>query len=35
MIGAAARHVEPIPYPEYLGYDAFASGESTTPAVAH
>ena len=27
MIGAAARHVDPIPYPEYLGYDAFATGE--------
>lgn len=27
MIGAAARYAEPIPYPEYLGYDAFASGE--------
>jgi N6-L-threonylcarbamoyladenine synthase len=35
MIGAAARHVEPIPYPDYLGYDAFASGESGAPAVAH
>lgn len=35
MIGAAARHVEPIPYPAYLGYDAFASGESGAPAVAH
>ncbi|HWO84043.1 MAG TPA: tRNA (adenosine(37)-N6)-threonylcarbamoyltransferase complex transferase subunit TsaD [Solirubrobacterales bacterium] len=30
MIGSAARYVEPIPYPDYLGYDAFASGE--TPA---
>lgn len=35
MIGSAARHVEPIPYPEYLGYDAFASGETGAPAVAH
>jgi tRNA N6-adenosine threonylcarbamoyltransferase len=34
MIGAAARHVEPIPYPDYLGYDAFASGE-TAAAVPH
>jgi N6-L-threonylcarbamoyladenine synthase len=33
MIGSAARYVEPIPYPEYLGYDAFASGERA--AVAH
>ncbi len=35
MIGAAAQHVEPIPYPDYLGYDAFASGETGAPAVAH
>ncbi|HKF83449.1 MAG TPA: tRNA (adenosine(37)-N6)-threonylcarbamoyltransferase complex transferase subunit TsaD [Solirubrobacterales bacterium] len=34
MIGAAARHAEPIAYPDYLGYDAFASGE-TAPAVPH
>jgi N6-L-threonylcarbamoyladenine synthase len=27
MIGAAARHATPIPYPDYLGYDAFATGE--------
>jgi N6-L-threonylcarbamoyladenine synthase len=27
MIGAAAQHAEPIPYPDYLAYDAFASGE--------
>ena len=27
MIGSAARFVEPIPYPEYLDYDAFATGE--------
>jgi N6-L-threonylcarbamoyladenine synthase len=26
MIGSAARHAEPMPYPEYLEYDAFASG---------
>ncbi len=25
MIGSAARFVEPIPYPEYLAYDAFAT----------
>jgi N6-L-threonylcarbamoyladenine synthase len=24
MIGAAARHLPAIPYPEFLGYDAFA-----------
>ncbi|HXR61538.1 MAG TPA: tRNA (adenosine(37)-N6)-threonylcarbamoyltransferase complex transferase subunit TsaD, partial [Solirubrobacterales bacterium] len=33
MIGAAARHVEAISYPEYLGYDAFASGGRS--AVPH
>ena len=27
MIGSAARFAAPIPYPDYLGYDAFASGE--------
>jgi N6-L-threonylcarbamoyladenine synthase len=27
MIGSAARFAEPIPYPEYLAYDAFATGE--------
>jgi N6-L-threonylcarbamoyladenine synthase len=26
MIGSAARFAEPIPYPEYLAYDAFATG---------
>ena len=30
MIGSAARFAPPMAYPEYLGYDAFASGE--TPA---
>lgn len=34
MIGSAARYVEPIPYPDYLGFDAFASGE-TSAAVPH
>jgi N6-L-threonylcarbamoyladenine synthase len=34
MIGSAARYVGPIPYPDYLGYDAFASGE-TSAAVPH
>jgi N6-L-threonylcarbamoyladenine synthase len=33
MIGSAARFAAPIPYPDYLGYDAFASGDR--PAVAH
>ena len=28
MIGSAARFAPPIPYPDYLGYDAFASGEA-------
>ncbi|MGE0068398.1 MAG: tRNA (adenosine(37)-N6)-threonylcarbamoyltransferase complex transferase subunit TsaD [Solirubrobacterales bacterium] len=27
MIGAAAQYATPIPYPDYLGYDAFATGE--------
>ncbi len=27
MIGSAARWARPVPYPEYLGYDAFATGE--------
>jgi tRNA N6-adenosine threonylcarbamoyltransferase len=31
MIGSAARFAAPIPYPDYLGYDAFATGE---PAAA-
>ncbi|MDQ3726337.1 MAG: tRNA (adenosine(37)-N6)-threonylcarbamoyltransferase complex transferase subunit TsaD [Actinomycetota bacterium] len=34
MIGSAARYATPIEYPDYLGYDAFASGE-TSLAVAH
>ena len=33
MIGSAARFAEPVPYPEYLDFDAFASGE--TAAVKH
>ncbi len=32
MIGSAARFAEALPYPEYLGYDAFASGDR--PLVA-
>jgi N6-L-threonylcarbamoyladenine synthase len=27
MIGSAARYATPIAYPDYLGYDAFATGE--------
>ena len=34
MIGSAARYATAIPYPEYLGYDAFASGERA-PAGVH
>jgi N6-L-threonylcarbamoyladenine synthase len=34
MIGSAARYAEPVGYPDYLGYDAFASGEAAT-AVPH
>ncbi|HEY6731706.1 MAG TPA: tRNA (adenosine(37)-N6)-threonylcarbamoyltransferase complex transferase subunit TsaD [Solirubrobacterales bacterium] len=34
MIGSAARFAPAVPYPDYLGYDAFASGE-TSPAVPH
>jgi tRNA N6-adenosine threonylcarbamoyltransferase len=29
MIGSAARYAEAIRYPDYLGYDAFASGDKT------
>jgi N6-L-threonylcarbamoyladenine synthase len=34
MIGSAARFAPRVEYPDYLGYDAFASGESL-PAVPH
>jgi hypothetical protein len=27
MIGSAARWARAIPYPDYLAYDAFATGE--------
>jgi N6-L-threonylcarbamoyladenine synthase len=33
MIGAAARYAPRVEYPDYLGYDAFASGE--TAGVPH
>jgi N6-L-threonylcarbamoyladenine synthase len=32
MIGAAAEQLEPIPYPDYLAYDAFASGSASSMA---
>ncbi len=34
MIGSAARFTPQLAYPDYLGYDAFASGE-TSAAVPH
>ena len=33
MIGSAARFAAPIPYPDYLAYDAFATGE-VAPSAA-
>ena len=32
MIGSAARYTHPIPYPEYLRFDAFASARETSAA---
>ncbi len=32
MIGSAARFAAALPYPDYLGYDAFATGEAPVPA---
>jgi N6-L-threonylcarbamoyladenine synthase len=32
MIASAARYIEPIPYPDYLGFDAFATGEALRAA---
>ena len=32
MIASAARFTEPIPYPDYLGFDAFATGEAVRAA---
>jgi N6-L-threonylcarbamoyladenine synthase len=32
MIASAARFVEPLPYPRYLGLDVYASGERVLPA---
>jgi N6-L-threonylcarbamoyladenine synthase len=34
MIASAARYVQPIPYPDYLSLDVFASGERTLGAGA-
>ena len=31
MIAAAARYAQPIPYPDYLSFDAFATGERQPP----
>jgi N6-L-threonylcarbamoyladenine synthase len=33
MIGAAAQHEDPIPYPDYLGFDAFATDRSSVRAA--
>jgi N6-L-threonylcarbamoyladenine synthase len=32
MIASAACYTEPIPYPDYLGFDAFATGDSVRAA---
>ena len=32
MIASAARFIEPIPYPDYLGFDAFASAREASVA---
>ena len=32
MIGSAARYADPLAYPDYLGYDAFATGETSAAA---
>jgi N6-L-threonylcarbamoyladenine synthase len=34
MIASAARFRGPIPYPDYLGYDAFATGEPSEASAA-
>ena len=33
MIGSAARFTDPIPYPDYLGFDAFATDRSSVRAA--
>ncbi|MGB7685306.1 MAG: tRNA (adenosine(37)-N6)-threonylcarbamoyltransferase complex transferase subunit TsaD [Solirubrobacterales bacterium] len=35
MIGSAARFAPRIPYPDYLAYDAFATGEAPAVAARH
>ena len=32
MIASAALHLDPIPYPDYLGFDAFAESTAVRPA---
>ena len=32
MIASAARFTEPIPYPDYLSFDAFATGQAVHAA---
>ena len=32
MIASAARYAEPIPYPGYLEFDAFATGDAVRAA---
>jgi tRNA N6-adenosine threonylcarbamoyltransferase len=34
MIGSAARFAVPVPYPDYLGYDAFSSGDRAAAGAA-
>jgi N6-L-threonylcarbamoyladenine synthase len=34
MIASAARYVQPIPYPDYLALDVFATGERALGAGA-
>jgi N6-L-threonylcarbamoyladenine synthase len=34
MIASAARYVDPMPFPRYLGLDVYASGESAPPRAA-
>jgi hypothetical protein len=33
MIASAARYVEALPYPDYLGIDVYASGERPAATV--
>ena len=34
MIASAARFIEPLPYPDYLGLDVYATGERGLPWLA-